>query len=91
MALQIVFGQKLTLTVSPLTWQMMPYSAKANAGSTTLSQYGWLCVSVVVRSTQKQKTKDWSDDEVIREMKALEREVENQKKKPKTPLKGARK
>lgn len=76
MALHIVFGNKLTVAVSPLTWNMIPYNEQI---SPYRKHVGWLCFSAIIESASKEKQKEWSDEQVIREIKALEKEVESQK------------
>ena len=85
MALTIFFTRKSIVTIHPLTWYVLP--SKVVLGN-TWTNYNWLCFTLDVQTSKSvEKNKDWSDDEVVRQMKALEKEVEGTKSKPKSAIK----
>jgi hypothetical protein len=79
MTLSLYISKSLAIQLHPLVWFLYPQQHLSG----TWTSYQWLFVTVNYnRPTAVQK--NWSDDDVVRQMKNLEKEVEAIKPKPKT-------
>jgi hypothetical protein len=74
--LQITKKIKLHLTLT--YWNLLPTHDAPSFNSLVSSHYySWGCLRLEVDKNPKTVTgKDWSDDEIVRQMKNLEKEVE---------------
>ena len=77
---------KIRIEISILYWLLFPSYEKSVYGTSTWRVLRWLCLSLHI-GTEHMAKKDWSDDEVIRQMKNLEKEVESTKSKSKPSVK----
>jgi hypothetical protein len=85
--LQITKKIKLHLTLT--YWTLFPTHDASSFNSLISSDYySWACFRLELNKSLKTVSgKDWSDDDIIHQMKNLEKEVETVKSKPKPSVK----
>jgi hypothetical protein len=79
MTLFIFITKNLTVQFHPLSWFLLPQ----HHISGSWNGYQWLCVTIN-HNHPTVSQKNWSDDDIVRQMKNLEKEVESIKPKSKT-------
>jgi len=75
MKIQLEITKNFTIAINPFYWFLFPNRV------TYLSthHYRWACFRIMI--TEKTNSeKPWSDDEIVKQMTDLEKEIESQKK-----------
>ena len=89
MTFTLQITKKLRFFITLLYWNLLPTHDKLTSAAQEFNYYSWGCFrfeSIKLGSfTQTQN--GWSDEEVVRQMKNLEKEVEATKTKPKPSIK----
>ncbi len=89
MKITIKITDDIRIEISLDYWRVLPEFTKSDHTEFTYRCFSWLCFSFISLDRYTLKEEDnWSDEEVVRQMKNLEKEVESTKTvKPKPAIK----
>jgi hypothetical protein len=67
---------KIKTGLTPFYWRLFPKYERHVFGISTWRRFTWLCLYLEITNKHMEK-QDWSDEEVVRQMRSLEQEVES--------------